>query len=252
MSGTPSEYDGVGEPELAKRLGAPKAAVFDEVSSTLDVAHELAAAGAPAGTVVVADAQSAGRGRHGRSWRSEHGAGIWLTVIERPTDSRDLDVLPLRVGIALAPSLDAFAGGAAVSLKWPNDLYLGDGKLAGVLTEARWRGEKLEWIAIGVGINVRAPATEAAAGLVDGTKRLDVLAAVVPAIRDAARRRGPLTEHELEVFAARDQAVGKECIEPVVGRVCGIDPSGALLVGLASGIVAVRSGSLVLKARPDA
>ena len=228
----------------------PNAVVFDEVSSTLDVAHELAARGAPAGTIVLADAQSAGRGRLGRSWRSERGAGIWLTVIERPADARELDVLPLRVGIALAPVLDPFAG-ATVSLKWPNDLYVGRGKLAGVLTEARWRGESLEWIAIGVGINVRAPTEESAAGLRGGTRRLDVLGAAVTAIRDAAQRRGPLTEREQAVFAARDQAMGKMCVEPVAGRVCGIDSSGALLVGLASGIVAVRSGSLVLEASPD-
>jgi BirA family transcriptional regulator, biotin operon repressor / biotin---[acetyl-CoA-carboxylase] ligase len=250
-AGAASLYDGLGEAELAERLGAPKAVVFDEVSSTLDVAHELAAAGAPAGTIVLADAQSAGRGRLGRSWRSERGAGIWLTVIDRPRDAQDLDVLPLRIGIALAPALDAFAE-AAVSLKWPNDLYVGRGKLAGVLTEARWRGDRLEWIAIGVGINVRAPAEEPAAGLSGGTLRLSVLEAVVPAIRDAARCRGSLTARELAVFAARDQAVGKECVQPVEGRVCGIDASGALLVGVASGTVAVRSGSLVLKARPDA
>jgi BirA family biotin operon repressor/biotin-[acetyl-CoA-carboxylase] ligase len=241
-----TRYDGVDEAELAERLGVPKAVLFDEVSSTLDVAHELAAAGAPAGTIVLADAQSAGRGRLGRSWRSERGAGIWLTVVERPADAQDLDVLPLRIGIALAPALDAFAG-ATVSLKWPNDLYLKGAKLAGVLTEARWRGEGLEWIAIGVGINMRPPAGEAAAELIEGSNRLDVLAAVVPAIRGASLRRGPLADHELEVFAARDQAVGKECVEPLVGRVCGIDSSGALLVGLASGIVAIRSGSLVLK-----
>lgn len=241
-----TQYDGLETDVLRERLGIPRAVVVDEIGSTMDLGHELAAEGAPAGTVVLADAQSAGRGRPGRSWRSERGAGIWLTVIERPADSLELDVLPLRVGIALAPALDAFAGGT-VSIKWPNDLYAGAGKLAGVLTEARWRGDNLEWVAIGVGINVRAPAEESAAGLIDGTRRLDVLSVAVPAIREAAGRRGRLTERELEVFAARDQAVGRECVEPVVGRVCGIDPSGALLVGLASGIVAVRSGSLVLK-----
>ncbi len=245
------QYDGLAGTELARRVGVPRAVLFDEISSTLDAAHELAAAGAPSGTIVLADAQTAGRGRHGRSWRSERGAGIWLTIIEQPADAADLEVLPLRVGIALAPALDAFAE-LPVSLKWPNDVYAGSGKLAGVLTEARWRGESLEWVAIGVGINVRPPIGETAAGLVHGTRRVDVLDAVVPAIREAARATGPLTERELAVFAARDQAVGKECVEPVAGRVCGIDPSGALLVGLASGIVAVRSGSLVLKISSDA
>lgn len=242
-----TQYDGLEADDIRERLGIPRAVVVEETGSTMDVAHELAAEGAPAGTMVLADAQSAGRGRPGRSWRSERGAGIWLTVIERPADAQELDALPLRVGISLAPALDAFAAGT-VSIKWPNDLYVGTGKLAGVLTEARWRGDSLEWVAIGVGINVLAPTGEAAAGLTNGTRRLDVLSVAVPAIRDAAQRRGKLSERELEIFAARDHAVGRECVEPVAGRVCGIDPSGALLVGLASGIVAVRSGSLVLKA----
>ena len=65
-----------------------------------------AAEGAPAGTLVVADAQTAGRGRSGRTWTSERGAGVWLTLIERPRDVDALDVLSLRVGLALAPALD--------------------------------------------------------------------------------------------------------------------------------------------------
>lgn len=251
MTDWTDRYDGLDAHTLAQRLGVPRASVHDEVTSTLDIAHELAATGAPAGTIVLADAQTAGRGRHGRTWRSMPGAGIWLTVIERPIDAEELDVLPLRVGIALAPALDAFAAGP-VSLKWPNDLYVERGKLAGVLTEARWRGERLEWIAIGVGINVQAPAEELAAGLASGTQRLDVLDAVVPAIRDAAARRGELTEQELATFAARDRAVGRVCVAPVAGVVCGIDSGGALVVAVGSGVVAVRSGSLVLKAGPDA
>jgi BirA family biotin operon repressor/biotin-[acetyl-CoA-carboxylase] ligase len=239
-------YDGLAAGALARRLGVPRAAVFEEVSSTLDVAHELGASGAPAGTIVLADAQTAGRGRFGRSWRSARGAGIWLTVIERPATASDLDVLPVRVGIALAPALDAFTG-QPVALKWPNDLYVGRGKLAGILTEARWRGDRLEWVAVGVGINVRAPEEEIAAGLRPATTRLDVLDAVVPAIRAAAARRGPLSEAELATFAARDLAAGVRCVEPVAGTVCGIDPGGALLVELGSGVIAIRSGSLVLK-----
>jgi BirA family biotin operon repressor/biotin-[acetyl-CoA-carboxylase] ligase len=241
-----ARYDGLDEDALRARLDLPRVAIFDDVGSTMDAAHALAAAGAPAGSLVIADRQNAGRGRMGRHWTSAAGAGIWLTLVERPPASPDLDALPLRVGIALAPALDAFAD-QRVSLKWPNDLYVGSGKLAGVLTEARWRGETLEWVAIGVGINVRAPEGERAAGLASGAHRLDVLHAVLPPLRAAAARRGPLVAEELSQFAARDRASGKECIEPVRGRVCGIDPGGALLVELGSGVVAVRAGSLVLK-----
>ena len=224
------------------------------MTSTLDVAHSLAADGAAAGTLIVADAQTAGRGRMGRSWRSEPGAGIWLTLIERPRDAAAVDVLSLRIGLALAPVLDAFAA-TPVLLKWPNDLYVGDRKLAGVLIEARWRDAQPEWLAIGVGINLRPPASEArAAGLRAGVTRDDVLSRIVPAMRDAAARTGLLTEAELHAFAARDLARGRRCVQPLDGIVHGIDRSGELLVDIALSsdaaqtprVTAVRAGSLVL------
>ena len=231
---------------LAERLSLPRAVVFETVGSTLDEAHRLAASGSPAGTLVVADAQTAGRGRQGRSWRSEPGAGLWLTLVERPTDAAALDVLSLRIGVLLAPALDAFAP-APVSLKWPNDLYVGSRKLAGILVEARWRDSRPEWVAIGVGVNVRTPAGEPnATGLRGGTSRLDVLDAIIPAIRQAAARVGPLTDDERSAFAARDLASGRPCTDPVPGIVSGIDPTGALLVRSSDGVVAVRAGSLVL------
>src|SRR5262249_45241127 len=154
--------DGHTGDQLAHRLGLPKVVAFDETTSTLDVAHVLGAEGALAGTLILADAQTAGRGRLGRSWTSERGAGIWLTMIERPSDVVAIEVLPLRIGLALANALDAFAV-ETVSLKWPNDVYVAGRKLAGILVEARWREAALEWIAIGIGINVRPPASEARA-----------------------------------------------------------------------------------------
>jgi BirA family biotin operon repressor/biotin-[acetyl-CoA-carboxylase] ligase len=224
---------------------------YDEVSSTLDVAHELAANGAEAGTLIIANAQTAGRGRMGRTWRSEPGAGLWLTLIERPSDASALDVLSLRIGLALAPALDRFAE-ARVQLKWPNDLYVRGRKLGGILIEARWREGHPEWVAIGVGINLRPPASEASAiGLRADTQRDDVLATIAPEMRRAAAMRGALTAAELESFDARDLAKGRRCVEPVAGTVLGIDYSGALLVDIGSAdagdVTAVRAGSLVLE-----
>jgi len=242
-----ARYDGRSAEEIAAALGLPRVAVFDEVGSTLDVAHELAAKGAAAGTLVVADAQTSGRGRMGRSWRSEAGAGIWLTLIERPRDVAALDVLSLRVGLALAPVLDAFTA-TPVELKWPNDLYVGGRKLGGILVEARWRESAPEWTAIGVGVNLRAPAGELrAVGLDAGVARTDVLARMVPAMRAAAARTGPLDASELLVFASRDAVVGRRCREPVAGTIRGIDPSGALMVDVGSEIAIIRAGSLVLE-----
>jgi BirA family biotin operon repressor/biotin-[acetyl-CoA-carboxylase] ligase len=212
----------------------------------MDAAHSAADAGAPAGTLIIAERQTAGRGRAGRRWASAAGAGLWLTLIERPTDPKALDVLSLRLGIRLAPVLDALAG-QRVEIKWPNDLYVGGRKLAGILAEARWQDERPSWVAIGLGINVQVPVeVPDAAGLTEGVSRAELLLAVMPALRAATRQRGALTESELEEYAIRDMARGHTCREPAVGTVAGISPSGELLVRSGEAVGAYRSGSLVM------
>ncbi len=228
-------------------LELPRVELLESTTSTLDVAHRLAARGAPAGTLVIANEQTAGRGRGGTSWQSSPGAGLWLTLIERPSDTSGLGVLSLRVGLAAAEALDRFAP-EPIRLKWPNDLYIDQGKLGGILVEARWREQAVEWVAIGLGVNVQAPKNvETAAGLEPGTDRLDVLGELVPAVLAAARATGPLQADEMEKFDARDLARGRRCVEPAVGRVAGITPTGELLVALADSVAPFRSGSLVLE-----
>lgn len=238
-------YNGLGSAEIARRLNVPAVRVFDIVASTMDEAHAIAAAGAPAGTVVLSEQQTAGRGRNGRRWSSPP-RGIWLTLIERPADATALDVMSLRVGLAAARALDAFAA-EPLRLKWPNDLYLDSNKLAGTLVEARWRGERVDWVAIGFGVNMSPPADQIyAAGLEAGSSRIDVLCALVPELRAAAARAGPLTPAELDEYAGRDMARGRSCSEPVRGRVAGIAATGELLVELADSVARIRTGSLVL------
>lgn len=213
----------------------------------MDVAHARARLGAPAGTLVLADRQTAGRGRGGRSWASHAGAGIWMTLLERPADPAALEVLSLRLGLRAANALDAFAD-APVQLKWPNDLHVAGRKLAGILVEARWRDARPEWVAIGFGLNVVAPAgVPSGTGLRDGTRRLDVLEVLVPALREAAAARGPLGPEELAAWAARDLARGRRCSAPAHGVVRGITPAGELVVAAEQGDVALRGGSLVLE-----
>ena len=230
---------------LAAALALPEVHDLDVVSSTQDVAHERAAEGAPAGTLILAREQSAGRGRHGHHWRSGAGQGIWLTLIERPRDAEAIDVLALRVGLALADALDPFAP-AAIQLKWPNDLFVDDRKVGGVLIEARWREGHPDWVAIGVGLNLVAPVDEPRAGGLGSHDRDAILGRIVPAMRDAAARLGPLTAAELAGFAARDRARGRIAAQPVAGTVLGIDSSGALLVATGEGTRTVRTGSLLL------
>ncbi len=237
--------DGLGGPALAARLGLAACEVHDRVGSTMDLAHAAAGEGAPAGTLVIANEQEAGRGRGGRRWSSPPGGGLWMTLIERPRLSDGMDVLSLRAGLGMAEALDGLAGDR-VRLKWPNDLYVRGGKLAGILIEARWREQRLEWVAIGVGLNiVPAEGVALAAGLAPGATRLRALDAVLPALRAAAAMGGPLTASELSRYAERDMGVGRRIIAPAAGVVVGVGAAGDLVVRTAAGDVSCRAGSLV-------
>ncbi|MEP7086151.1 MAG: biotin--[acetyl-CoA-carboxylase] ligase [Gemmatimonadota bacterium] len=240
-------YAGADVVTIAERCGVPRVELFDKVTSTLDVAYPLAREGASDGTLILAERQTAGRGRSGRSWASENGAGIWMTMIERPRDEAALEVLSLRVGLAAARALEAFTNGE-LRVKWPNDLMLDDGKLGGILIESRWRDERVDWIAIGIGINCRVPHDiPRARALRAGVDRLDVLAALVPAVRAAIAIPGALGAAELHDFELRDWARGRRCSSPLAGVVRGIDARGGLLVRTNAGDVTARSGSLVFE-----
>lgn len=229
---------------LATRLGVPRVEACAVVRSTMDEAHELAAAGAPAGTLVLAEEQTVGRGRSGRTWASAPGAGLWMTLIERPRGAEGLDVLSLRVGLRLAPVLERWTD-APIALKWPNDLFVGRRKLAGVLIEARWRGAHPDWVAIGVGINLVVPREVPDATALIGAPAEQVVSEVLPVVRAAAFARGPLSSDELAEFARRDLSVGRRVSLPADGTVRGISPAGELLVETAYGVTPHRTGSLV-------
>lgn len=237
-------WDGYNATDIAQRCGLPLVELYAETDSTLDVVHALAEKGAPAGTLVVADAQRAGRGRQGRAWSSPPGTGVWCTVLERPLDVKAVDVLSLRVGLRIAEGLDAFAG-ETIRVKWPNDLILRAGKLGGILTEARWIGASLGWVAVGVGVNVVLPPdVEGAAGLRDGVQRIEVLTAVVGAVRSAAAVRGELSPSEIDRFRERDALRGRRVISPSDGTVVGVAASGALLVDTEGGREQHRAGTV--------
>lgn len=246
-SASTGRYCGLSQAEIVEATGAPRALLFGDVSSTMDVAHEAAANGAPSGTIVLAERQLQGRGRGGNAWRSEPASGVWLTLIERPREAVPVELMSIRAGLALAAALDRFAT-APIGLKWPNDLYVHGRKLGGILLEARWRDARAEWVALGVGINVTPPADmPEAAGLRDGVTPVEVLAAIVPALHRAATRQGQLSAEELDAFAQRDVTLGKRCREPAQGIARGINENGELLLESAGILSAHRSGSLVLE-----
>lgn len=237
-------WDGYAAADIARRCGVPHVELFAETDSTLDVAHALAQRDAVSGTLVLADAQRAGRGRHGRSWSSAPGRGVWCTILERPADPAALDVLSLRVGLLAAEALDGIAA-ERVGVKWPNDLVLRAGKLAGILTEARWSGATLAWVAIGVGVNVQTPSgVQDAAGLPARVCRIDVLTAVVAAVRAAVRVAGHLTSDELNRYHARDILLRRVLASPGRGTALGITAAGGLRVHTADGEQHHRAGTV--------
>jgi BirA family biotin operon repressor/biotin-[acetyl-CoA-carboxylase] ligase len=126
---------------------------FDVLESTNSKALELAQKGAQEGTVVLADSQTAGRGRFGRKWHSPRGEGLFFSAILYPpfTDKR-LFTLPLVAGCAVAAALKSVAG-LSPHLKWPNDVLIGEKKVSGILIETSQTGGRLAAV-IGIGVNV--------------------------------------------------------------------------------------------------
>lgn len=109
--------------------------------------------GAPTGSLVLADEQTQGRGRLGRGWHTPAGAALALSIVLRP-EPQDLPRLTMAGSLAIAAMAEE-AGATEVSLKWPNDVLVGERKLAGVLSEALWQGERLSGAVLGLGVNVR-------------------------------------------------------------------------------------------------
>jgi BirA family biotin operon repressor/biotin-[acetyl-CoA-carboxylase] ligase len=121
-------------------------------TSTNDAARVFAEDGFEEGLVVLAESQQSGRGTKGRSWFSSKGQGLYLSVVLRPED-RSPALLPLVAGLALREAALASTG-LDVRLKWPNDLTLQGKKLAGILCESSWSGSHLNFVILGLGLNV--------------------------------------------------------------------------------------------------
>ncbi len=147
------------QPELLKKRLAQS--IFSShvhyqssIDSTNAVAKELAGQGAPEGTLVTTEEQTAGHGRRGRSWVSPAGANLLFTVLLRPPMEADrVFVLTMVLTLAALKAVKRVTGIKAM-IKWPNDLYVGTKKLSGVLTEFATTGKEVDWAVLGMGINV--------------------------------------------------------------------------------------------------
>ncbi len=243
------------------RLGplAARVLYFTTIGSTNDVAASLAADPASFGTVVIADAQTAGRGRRGRTWFSPEGSGLYVSVILSPSRAasepdRATMLLTLTAGVALAEGVER-ASGLSPAIKWPNDLLVAGRKLAGILAEGCG-----EAVVLGYGINVGPMAyppelrdratsleTELGRSIDRASVAVETLAALASryddlvsgrfdAILDAWRRRAPTHRGARVVW---DTPAG-----PQSGITDGIDDFGALLVRVADRVERIVAGEV--------
>lgn len=218
--------------------------------------------------LIVADQQTAGRGRQGRSWYSDSGTLTFSFVNSleslRLTDAV-VPMVALAVGMAVADAVESFVPPYQVRLKWPNDLYAGGGKIGGVLVESVTTSPKR--LVIGIGVNVatdleqadeevRHKARSLAALTGRSLQRYDLLPLIIACLGDRLDQLQSQTSRLLDQYRARCFLTGRDVRfvfdqEDRIGRVLGIDDSGALQIQTPYGLETVRSGEVMLKPKPN-
>ncbi len=235
---------------LLKDLPLASIRYFDRVDSTNNLAARWAKAGAPDLSLVVADEQTAGRGRLDRRWFTPPGAGVAFSLVMREFDWGSLQIqenLPRLTALGTLAVCDvlnrAFPVMLPAQIKWPNDVVATRRKLAGVLAEAHWQGEQLQFVILGVGINIAPPS-------VPPKEELDFPATCVEAVLDQPVDRWRLFHDVLaELLLWRAQLNSPEFIQawernlafrmewveivfeersPLVGQIVGLSPDGGL------------------------
>ena len=224
---------------------------FAETDSTNHRAALLAEGGARDGTVIVAEAQSAGKGRLGRRWTSPAGVNLYLSIILRPAIApRAAPLLTFLSSLATARTIELETG-LRPTVKWPNDVLLGGCKVAGLLNEMNAETERVNYVILGIGVNLnmtqeqfpedlRYPATSLALALQHPVDRLRfcrrLLSEIDSLYCDYPTGQDAILSGWLAYFELLDQKVTVE--EPsrsIVGTVTGIAADGALLLALENG-----------------
>lgn len=230
---------------------------FASIDSTNRLLLDEARAGAPAGLVAVADHQTAGRGRLGRTWESTPGAALLVSVLLRPDlPPERLGVLTMAAGLALGDAVEAVADVRA-GLKWPNDLVVGERKLAGLLAEAQVHAGRVDAVVLGAGCNVGAAAVPSAlAGVatscdVEAGRPVDRDLLLERYLAGLAARLGDLVSVP-DAYRRRSATLGRPVrVEvgtgrTVEGEAVAVSASGALVVRDAEGAdVTLHAGDVV-------
>jgi BirA family transcriptional regulator, biotin operon repressor / biotin---[acetyl-CoA-carboxylase] ligase len=243
--------------ELKPRLGRPL--MYEPVTgSTNDNALLAARAGAPHGSLFVADEQTAGRGRRGNAWLAAPGENLLFSVLLRLTlELSQASALTLAVGLALRDAIGPLLKEPA-QIKWPNDLYVGGKKLAGILVESQLQGDRLQAVVVGIGLNVAtrdfppeiaARATSLALLGASSVERESLLQEILNALAlrlDAYQHSG--VAGILDELNAADALRGKRVrVDAQVGVGRGLDEQGRLLLEDDAGAVrAISAGTVEL------
>lgn len=231
---------------LSRACGRP-VRFFERCGSTNVEALALADAGAPSGTLVVAELQEAGRGRQGRSWQSPPGDNLYLSLILRPAlplSKAPLVCLAAAVGLAEALEL---------GVKWPNDLLDAHGrKVAGVLAQVRSEGERLDAVVLGIGVNVNQthfppelPDAGSLALLRGPQDRLAVLARVLARVEGWVAQLEVAPGAVLDAWRAHSVTLGRRVrVGELEGEAVALRDDGALLIETPEGLRAVLAGDV--------
>jgi len=220
----------------------------ERTTSSQDEARSLAAGGAPEGTIVVAEVQTAGRGRQGRSWQSAPGASLTFSLLLRPKLPPDgLALLSFAAGVALREACGV--GG----LKWPNDLLSLDGhKLAGVLVEAALKPEGVVAV-LGIGLNIKPPVPEGAAALgeFNNKSRTQILRSFLQRFEALYQSLASDAASILELWRGYSYTLGREVVIRTArgemrGRAVALAEDGSLLVESGSTRQVVSAGDVSL------
>ena len=234
----------------------------ESTASTNDDAKALARAGAESGSFVIADAQTQGRGRAGNAWHSPPGDNLYFSQLLRPRfDAALAPAFALAVGTVVAAAVESRlnAGAPPTRVKWPNDVFVGEKKISGILIEAQLRGSELGSLVVGVGVNLATrafpPALEsvatslALAGATGASLDRDTLAVeLAVGFAGAAERyqHAGLAAFAAEL-AARDYLRGRRVrVGELTGIADGIEPDGRLAIVSAAGRVLAVSGHVEL------
>lgn len=269
MTRKASSFEGLKLAALRERWDRPHVHVYSKIESTNTLAVELADEGAAAGTIVLANEQTGGRGVAKRRWHSPKGAGLYLSLVLRPKEVPNPLLLPLLAGFAAARALEVFGSGAAVGVKWPNDLIIADRKAGGVIAEGSWSGPRPRYVVLGIGVNVHQRAADFPAALRPVAISLDMAAGravsrieladrVIAEVETSCLNPPEILDREfLRRFDDYDWLRDRRCSidsggpAPSVGTAVGIAPDGALLFRPdRGGLLRVTAGHVLVDELP--